>query len=799
MNPTHPPAYGQPPTQGQGAARAQVPVIRRTMRLFERQWPWILFAILATGGLGFFALSILGGLFDGEYGGRNLRGYTFAGLWLGGLSIALVVLTFLYSMRKRSMQEHMPLGKSTMMTWLWLHVYLGLLALFFAAAHAGFGLVSGGLSTGKVLFFVLGVIVLSGIAWRLAYRIVPPIAAPQIGNYAQAAMLRRAEEQLVEVEKIAAGKSPEFHSLKGWLLAELRSDAEVHQATARVPPEEREDLAELARHAASRHRAMLRSKLQTHYVRLLQAWRVVHVPLTIAFLGLLFLHILGALDVPTRVIPLASVARSSLAGFAPADDCADCHKTIYDQWTGSMHSHALTSPVMIAQTNQDAKVTLAGQASPDPKQVCVNCHSPVAAMLLKEVTLPVDDDQRMHEGVGCSTCHQWEGDSHPGIAGLTGWQDGLERGHVYLGPFANPVGNGYHQSDTSDVYKQAGGICVNCHDVDYDLNKDGKIIKGDDLVLQQTIDEWGDYQKAGGQGNCVTCHMPALALTNAADAARIPFDQDMPAPPREVHDHSFIGVDYPLDQPNDPHKDARGALLQGAAKLVVDPTPAFAGGQLAIKVSITNANAGHNLPTGFAFARQMWLEVKATDSRGETLLSSGVLSNNTEDLCDTTVLEDPARPARNLVHGCDKPDPELVLIQQRLVDHVQVARDKEGGKLKDARGDFVLEATDQAKETSLQYLTGGVVARKRPADGQKLSTIAPGETRTFVYKVPLPGHVVGQVTASVRLLFRNLPPYMLRDLDAHQGPGETRLGGLIKNLQILEMAAQKVTFELHGR
>ena len=32
-----------------------------------------------------------------------------------------------------------------------------------------------------------------------------------------------------------------------------------------------------------------------------------------------------------------------------------------------------------------------------------------------------------------------------------------------------------------------------------------------------------------------------------------------------------------------------------------------------LRVRITNVGAGHNVPTGFAFARQMWLEVKAFD------------------------------------------------------------------------------------------------------------------------------------------------------------------------------------------
>ena len=72
--------------------------------------------------------------------------------------------------------------------------------------------------------------------------------------------------------------------------------------------------------------------------------------------------------------------------------------------------------------------------------------------------------------------------------------------------------------------------------------------------------------------------------------------------------------------------------------------------------------------------------------------------------------------------------------------------------------------------------------------------------RAFAYKVPLPSRSVGPVLASVRLLFRNLPPYMLRELDAHQEARDSvRLGTLVKNLQIVEMASARATLDLHGR
>src|SRR5258706_16170731 len=103
--------------------------------------------------------------------------------------------TFFYSLRQRALQERMPFLKGTMMTWLSLHVWLGLLALGCAVLHAGFGLMSASFTSGKVLFFFFALLALTGVAWRLVYAFVPPSAAPQIGNYSQLGSAKRAETQ----------------------------------------------------------------------------------------------------------------------------------------------------------------------------------------------------------------------------------------------------------------------------------------------------------------------------------------------------------------------------------------------------------------------------------------------------------------------------------------------------------------------------------------------------------------------------------------------------------------------------
>src|SRR6185436_19245952 len=132
----------------------------------------------------------------------------------------------------------------------------------------------------------------------------------------------------------------------------------------------------------------------------------------------------------------------------------------------------------------------------------------------------------------------------------------------------------------------------------------------------------------------------------------------------------------------DPHREERAALLRQAARLDLEPTSVVAAGNtVAFKVSITNVGAGHNLPTGFAFARQMWLEVKVAASDGEVLLTSGVLGSNTDDLCDASTMDDPVDPLKKHLQKCTVSDTQLVNFQTKLVEHIEAQRQANGTKV----------------------------------------------------------------------------------------------------------------------
>src|SRR6185295_4553981 len=148
-------------------------------------------------------------------------------------------------------------------TWLWAHVAFGLMALVIVSFHGGFGLFSLNMSTGKVAFVLFVLLVATGI--------VPPRAAPRIGNYAVEGSAKRAEEQLTEIEKIAAGRSPALRDLKDAILAHRVQASEIAAHAAQFPPDERSTLEEIARLAESRDRALERQRLQRRYSSLLQS------------------------------------------------------------------------------------------------------------------------------------------------------------------------------------------------------------------------------------------------------------------------------------------------------------------------------------------------------------------------------------------------------------------------------------------------------------------------------------------------------------------------------------------------
>lgn len=780
-------------------SRAKTPTKQR--KLFEYQAPWLLLTVVGT----LLSCGLAGALASGATGSRHaFRGHSAFNVTLAVVAVLLFTVSAFYLLRKRLFQEEFSLLRASMQSWLWAHIYLALFGTWLVMLHAGYSLLTLDITSGKLALFALLATIGTGILWRMVYALVPRRAAKTVGNYSVAASIAEAEQLAVEIEKIAAGRSAQFHQFKDQVIDRFNSAAEVERYVAGLPAGEGPAFRELVRLAEQRRTALARTHGQRGYVRLLQSWRLLHVPVTVLFLLMVPLHVVLAYRLPARIMPPGSVEGTSLGGFEPSEECANCHAAIVKQWRGSLHARAMSRPTMIAQTNQDLKTTLKGSKGPDPKDLCINCHGPLGAALTSQSELPLNssallsDPVLLNDGVSCAACHQYTGKSFPGKAALSQFKNGYQPGRTYFGPHDDPVPNSFHQSTTSDHFKTPGELCQNCHSVNYDLNNDGKIEKGKDLVLQTLFEEWQYYRKRGGGSSCVDCHMPMGAATRSAEAAWIPFEQDYDAPPRQVREHTFIGADHRIDIPasEDPHAEARVRLLRSAASMSLDKQSVNLNqGKLGFDISVANVGTGHRLPGGFAFVRQLWLEVLVKGANGEVLASSGVIGSVEKDLCDAEMFTGVSRSVLDFTLGCTEPDLQLVNFQAILLDQIEAAKAEDGSVVLDDLGQAKLAPTKDAKETFLQHFTGGPIARTRGIDKKPVPPLDPGEERSFHYEFDLGqrGDAVREV--QVRLMFRAIAPYFLRALGKNQPRSEAPVAPLVKNLRVDELSRDSVTID----
>ena len=374
--------------------------------------------------------------------------------------------------------------------------------------------------------------------------------------------------------------------------------------------------------------------------------------------------------------------------FSNPSECAACHPDHAAQWEMSPHAYAAVDPVFRAMLRLGQRET-----EGELDQFCTRCHSPFAVRTEQTpvVQTPDGHDQPLEAlgpiaraGVSCDVWH---------TAVSLGGDDllQLDRGRVRWAGIEDPVPNSGHDSAASPL-QQRSNLCGACHDVELD-----------GLMLERTFSEW---LSVSGVGQCQQCHMPTRRGRAAKDG-----------PEREVHDHTFVGVDVSLLPPEQfPGYEqlralSRQLLQEQSVRLAVDHEPAF--GRLT--VGITNL-AGHALPSGATADRQLWVEVRVFDDAGQVRFASGTLDAR-GDLRD-------GDPSHTLEPGSD---PQLMVFRQRLLSHEgEVHFPWQASSLED-------NLIDARETAEVHYVLGA---------------LPPGEYE-----------------AVVRLRIRAFPPYLLRLLE----------------------------------
>jgi hypothetical protein len=134
------------------------------------------------------------------------------------------------------------------------------------------------------------------------------------------------------------------------------------------------------------------------------------------------------------------------------------------------------------------------------------------------------------------------------------------------------------------------------------------------MHLEATYLEWeqGPYKAKGI--TCQRCHMSArgdsMAPVSGAACAGGP-DRN------NLFRMTFVGANVAQGVPVESER-----LLKSAATLKLDLPEVIASGSQAGEVTITNARAGHYLPTGLTEVRQMWLEVTVEGPEGKEVVAT---------------------------------------------------------------------------------------------------------------------------------------------------------------------------------
>jgi hypothetical protein len=295
----------------------------------------------------------------------------------------------------------------------------------------------------------------------------------------------------------------------------------------------------------------------------------------------------------------------TLTGEALRDpnNCVSCHAEQFREWSSSMHAYAAEDPVFHAMNKRMLRETGGASAT-----FCVGCHAPMALRLglttdganLAELPTAV-------RGVTCYFCHAADAVEGTHNNPLHLADDGVMRGGI-----RNPVKSMPHRGAHSNLHDrdqaESSSLCGACHDV----------VTPHGAHIERTFDEWKSslYSKPG-QLACGKCHMDGRDGRAA---------QTNDAPIRRLHDHSMPAVDIALTPffGEETQRAAVQRLLDSTllVKLCVRQTPLG----FVAEVTLDNAFAGHEFPSGANQDRRAWVELVA-ERGGAVVFSSGTVED----------------------------------------------------------------------------------------------------------------------------------------------------------------------------
>lgn len=266
-----------------------------------------------------------------------------------------------------------------------------------------------------------------------------------------------------------------------------------------------------------------------------------------------------------------------------AAQCGVCHQEIYQEWRASTHAQALSDKQFQAEMHK----------SPSASWLCLNCHTPLENQLAM-IAVGVRDGSThqpilkknprfdrilSREAVTCAVCHVRDG--------------------VVLGPYGDSQAPHPVRKEPKLLDEQS---CAACHQATADYT--------DTLVC--TFDTAGEWRRSpyAAQGQpCTHCHMPEVRRPVAVGG-----------PVRNSRRHLFIGSKIPKEK-NIPeaHRAFYDLFSSGLSVEILPPDSLRRGSAtVPVKLLLTNARAGHLLPTGDP-ERYILVKAQLVDSAGGVL------------------------------------------------------------------------------------------------------------------------------------------------------------------------------------
>jgi hypothetical protein len=349
---------------------------------------------------------------------------------------------------------------------------------------------------------------------------------------------------------------------------------------------------------------------------------------------------------PVRTLPKATAPSNmvwdvpSMPGQVRSDQfftpevCGGCHQEIYNQWRGSMMGNTWTDPVFRAVYKSYLMRSMTDHEQAETA-MCSRCHTPVGYLADEPARyLAGELSQTGRAGIYCDVCHAVSRSAGVGNGAFI-----VEPGHASAGEAGIKYGprddstSPFHASRYSELHTRSA-FCGMCHDVAHAHNI---------MPMENTYTEWrtGPYNTGDPKTSthCQDCHMRQTPGVAATGTTELPDSPGFASPEAmggksrpHIWQHWFIGgnaiTPELLGNPQWAQM-ARDRLAKAVMVSIQPPTtPVQSGKLLRFEIRVDNVGAGHYLPTGLTYVRQMWLHVRAKDQSGNILYESGAVDVN---------------------------------------------------------------------------------------------------------------------------------------------------------------------------